>query len=95
MVEDMFQGVDPIRTFAELPELLLAPFYFVIIIPFFIKMVTQVPVSFLCSNVLTIPAAYVATREIENLPMRIISAFLLAILICLAVLLPIISTMGY
>jgi len=73
-------------------ELLLAPFYFVIILPFFIKMV---PVGFLCSNVLTIPAAYVATREIENLPLRIISAFLLAILICLAVLLPIISTMGY
>ena len=70
----------------------LKPFFFITVLPFFIK---AVPAAFLCSNVLTIPAAYVATREIENLSMRIKSAFLLAISIYLASALPIISTIFY
>lgn len=76
----------------DLSKIPLRPFFFVIVLPFFIK---AVPAAFLCSNVLTIPAAYVATREIENLPLRIISAFLLAFLIYLAATLPIILTIGY
>lgn len=96
-VEDIFQGayVEGVGAalasfFKGLLWLLLTPFYLGF---FFPTLIAMEPIGFLYSNLLTIPAAYVATRRIENLPKRIILAFLFAILICLIASLPIITVM--